>query len=108
MLSKLPRNAVPLIRYVGIGLILLVSNLPAVDAEDWMYRRSYYSHQVADGSAPAYPLPESRSAYRTAYYPNGFGISTAFRVNNYIIQNGARVDQTYYREGWIQFNSPQD
>lgn len=77
-------------------------------AEEWMFRRSYYSHRVPDGMTPTYPLPESRSAYRTAYYRDGFGINTAYRINNYMIQSGGRVDRTLYREAWIEFNPPGD
>lgn len=78
----------------------------AADAEDWMFRRSYYSHTPPPGVQPAYPLPESRSAYREAYYREAFSFSvrSAYRVNNYVIQNGPRSDRTYYREGYIEFN----
>ena len=72
-------------------------------AEDWMFRRSYYSHELPEGQPVNYPLPVSRSAYRVAHYREGFGISTGFRVNNYVIQNGNRVDRTFYREGWVEF-----
>lgn len=95
-------------RFIAIGtwLVLLLNLSTVVQAEDWMFRRSYFSHQLPDGVQPTYPIPESRSAYRTAYYRDGFGISTGYRFNNYVIQNGPRVDRTWYREGWIEFIPP--
>lgn len=90
------------------GLVLLIGFSQPVNAEDWMFRRSYYSHQLPDGMLPHYPVPESRSAYRTAYYRYGFGVSTGYRINNFVIQNGARVDRTITQEGWIEFNPPAD
>jgi len=75
-------------------------------AEDWMFRRSYFSHVPPPGVTPDYPLPESRSAYRPAFYREALGgsVRSAYRVNNYIIQNGNRMDRTFYREGYIEFN----
>lgn len=89
------------------GFVVLIGFSQPATAEDWMFRRSYYSHQLPDGMVPNYPLPESRSAYRTAYYRYGFGVSTGYRINNYVIQNGARVDRTIYQEGWVEFNPPE-
>lgn len=75
-------------------------------ADDWMYRRSYYSHAPVDGLPADYPLPEHRSAYRPAYYREAFGFSvrSAYRINNYVIRNGPRTDRTIYQEGYIEFN----
>ena len=102
MLSNLslPRNT---LRAGWFALVLLAGFSPPTHADDWMFRRSYFSHLPANGQAPNYPVPESLSAYRTAYYRNGFGVSTGYRLNNYMIQNGPRVDHTFYREGWIEF-----
>jgi hypothetical protein len=77
----------------------------SADAQDWMYRRSYFSHSLPEGvEAPPHPVPESRSAYRTAYYNEGAGftVRSAYRINNFVLQNGGRVDRTYYREGWLE------
>lgn len=76
----------------------------AADAQDWMYRRSYFGHNVPEGVEAPHPVPESRSAYRTAYYNEGAGFSvrSAYRINNFVLQNGGRVDRTYYREGWLE------
>lgn len=75
-------------------------------AEDWMYRRSYYSHTLSPeaGAVPNHPLPEHRSAYRPAYYREALGFSarSAFRINNYVIRNGPRTDRTIYMEGYFE------
>ena len=77
-----------------------------VRADDWMFKRSYYSHSPPPGVEPSHPLPESRSAYRTAFYREAFGGSfrSAYRWNNYVIQSGPRTDRTWYREGYIEFD----
>ena len=85
--------------------VILAAGMPA-QAEDWMFRRSYFSHMLPPDVAPQYPLPESRSAYRPAYYREALGgsVRSAYRVNNYIIQNGNRMDRTFYREGYIEID----
>lgn len=95
-----------LIRSLPLGLILLVGWVPAeVRAVDWAFRRSYFSHVPPQGMEPTYPVPESRSAYRPAYYREAFGFSvrSAYRINNFVIQNGNRSDRTFYQEGYVEF-----
>lgn len=81
--------------------------LPAcpLDANDWIYRRSYYSHGLPPEDAPQHPLPHHRSAYRPAYYreAQGFSIRSAYRINNYVIRSGPRTDRTIYQEGYVEF-----
>lgn len=90
-------------------LLTGIAGLPSsVFSEDWMFRRSYYSHVLPEPVPPGYPQPVSRSAYRGAYYRDGFGVRTTYRVNNHVIQNGNRVDWTFYREGWVEFPQLQD
>lgn len=91
-----------------LALVMLVSPLQTARANDWMFRRSYFSHQLPPGVAPNYPIPDSRSAYRTAYYHHGFGVNSSYRINNYVIQNGSRIDRTIYQEGWLEFTPPAD
>lgn len=96
-------------RRVLFSLILLAAftGLPSASfAEDWMFRRSYYSHALPQPVPMDYPQPVSRSAYRGAYYREGFGVRSSFRLNNHVIQNGNRVDWTFYREGWVDFHQP--
>lgn len=71
-------------------------------ADDWMFRRSYFSHVQPPGAEQDPALPQSRSAYRTAYYRPAIGFRSSFRINNNIIRNGARYDWTRQTEGWIE------
>ncbi len=91
---------------IFLGLLLLAGWPVPARADDWVYRRSYYSHWPSAGSPPAHPLPEHRSAYRPAYYREalGFSVRSAYRINNYVLQNGNRTDRTIYQEGYIEFN----
>lgn len=70
--------------------------------DDWMYRRSYFSHVLPPGADRDPSLPQSRSAYRTAYYRPAIGFRSSFRINNNIIRNGSRYDWTRQTEGWIE------
>ena len=94
-------------RCLPLGLIVLFGWIPAeARAEDWAFRRSYFSHMPPNGVEPDHPIPDSRSAYRPAYYREaaGFSIRSAYRFNNYVIQNGNRMDRTFYREGYVEFD----
>lgn len=86
--------------------VLLACATSTASAEDWMFKRSYYSHDPPPGVQPNYPLPHSRTAHRPAYYREAFGFSirSAYRTNNYVISNGNRFDRTYYREGYVEVN----
>jgi hypothetical protein len=86
------------------ALVFFFGFAAQIPAEDWMFRRSYYSHVPAGELPPDYPQPVSRSAYRIAHYRYGYGVNAGYRINNYIIQNGNRIDRTYYTEGWVEFN----
>lgn len=88
----------------GMGLCALslcCSGTPAEGA-DWVFGYSYYSHS----DSPAYTIglvPQTRSAYRQAYVnlaPHS-RISGGWRWNNYQIQNGNSLDNTYMREFYI-------
>ncbi len=88
----------------GMGLCALAlccSGSPAEGA-DWAFGHSYYSHS----DSPAYTIglvPQTRSAYRQAYVnlaPHS-RISGGWRWNNYQIQNGNSLDNTYMREFYI-------
>ena len=68
-------------------------------ASDWMFRRSYFSHEIPPELADRYPVPMSYSAYRPAVaspYP-GFAINGARRFNRVLIQNGNSLDSTILR-----------
>lgn len=68
-------------------------------ASDWIFRRSYFSHDVPPELAGHYPTPVSYSAYRPAIvspYP-GFSINGARRFNRVLIQSGNSLDYTLLR-----------
>lgn len=83
----------------------LLADGPAqeVRGEDWMFRRSYYSHERPPGEPPGYPLPRSRAAYRPAYVGQnpGFAIRGAHRFNTIYLRSGNSVDVTILREDWF-------
>src|SRR6185369_15749342 len=68
-------------------------------ASDWMFRRSYHSHEGGT-VPPTGEVPWSRSAYRQPYvnYSPHASIKGGWRFNNYTLQNGSGIDRTYYRE----------
>ena len=102
-MSDLRRRLIVLLIYrIGLPALILMSFVIPARAEDWAFRRSYFSH-MPPADAPPFPVPVSPSAYRPAHYRHGFGINTGYRFNNYVIQNGNRVDRTWYREGWVEF-----
>ena len=77
----------------------------SVEAGEWMFRRSYYSHAGAPGlldeSSP------SRAAAREPWvgaHPR-FAIRGGWRFNSYVLQNGPNsVDRTFFRENWYDVN----
>jgi|GEM_PF-6523768 len=103
MVASNPFSSHPRLRASWLAFVLLCGFPQYTYAEDWMFRRSYFSHVAATELPPDYPQPFSRSAYRIARYREGFGVSTGFRVNNFVIQNGNRIDRTFYTEGWVEF-----
>jgi len=74
-----------------------------IDASDWMFRRSYYSHQLPPDVAATSPKPESRSAYRRAVVPPGIAVRGGYRWNRIFLRSGQSTDTTIIREGWVQF-----
>lgn len=70
-----------------------------VQAENWMYNRSYYSHQLPPEVAARYPRPQSRSAYRVPELATtpGFAIRGARRWNYVRLYAGNSYDTTILR-----------
>jgi hypothetical protein len=73
-------------------------------AGDWMFRSSYYSHDVEPGevnfSAP------TRTSYREPWvgaHPHS-AVRSGWRVNSFVIHNGSSTDQTFFRENWYDVN----
>jgi hypothetical protein len=72
--------------------------------EDWMFRRSYFSHEVPPELKEVFPVPESRSAYRRAYVGGRYGIAIrgGYRYNSVYLQSGSSVDYINVRENWVE------
>jgi len=91
-------------RRLPVFLLLAAAYVLAVptgtcEAADWVFRRSYFSHDLPPELAASYPVPVSYSAYRPAVvspYP-GFAINGARRFNRVLIQNGNSLDYTILR-----------
>lgn len=77
-------------------------SLPVAQAEGWMFRRSYYSHELPDGVESNHPRPHSRSAYRRAYVGSGYGFAVrgGYRISRTHLRVGNSVDTTVVHEGW--------
>ena len=74
-----------------------------VQADKWMFRRSYYSHVIPENMQHKYPRPVSRSAYRrpVVRHRSGFAIRGGYRFDRMILQSGNSTDVTVYRESWF-------
>ena len=88
------------------GLLVLAglaSECQVAQADDWMFRRSYYSHAATPTDAGS---PRSRSAYREPFAGNHprFAIRGGWRMNNIILNNGSSSDRTFIRENWFDMN----
>jgi hypothetical protein len=87
---------------IGAGWIMLsATSLPA---EDWMFRRSYYSHHMPAEHLEQCPPPRRRTAYRPAYagVTPGFAIRGADRYNRIQLGQGRNADVTIYRQNWFE------
>lgn len=73
----------------------------SASADDWMYRRSYYSHMPAAGDAAR--RPPTRSAYRPALRGSGFGFGArgGYRFNRVFLRSGQSTDLTVIQENWF-------
>lgn len=94
--------------FLPLALSLVVTGFAAfaenVHADDWMFRRSYYSHVVpGEPPPPAESVPQIRSAYRSPYVGTqpGFAVRGVYRFNRISIWSGNSNDTTYLREGWF-------
>lgn len=94
------RSAKTAIRF-GVCSVALVFCANLATASDWMFRRSYHSHE-GGAVPPSGEVPWSRSAYRQPYvnYPPRAAIRGGWRFNNYTLQNGNGIDRTFYRENF--------
>lgn len=73
-------------------------------AENWMFRRSYYSHGTGPGMLD--DAAPNRSTFREPWvgaHPR-FAIRGGWRFNSYILHNGQSTDRTFFRENWYDVN----
>jgi len=85
---------------VIVSLVVSLASATSAHAEQWMFRRSYFSHVPQAGTSVTYPQPESRSAYRRAYVGRGFGFAarSVYRYNTLYLRSGNSQDVTIFRE----------
>lgn len=90
------------------GGISLSFDHQRAEAENWMFRRSYYSHELPPEVAERYPRPESRSAYRIPELATtpGFALKGARRWNYVRMFNGNSYDYTLLRSDTFDVVSP--
>jgi hypothetical protein len=94
------------------GFTSLAAVWASAEASDWMFRRSFYSHDSApDGPASQYGSSgtgeldysaPSRSAYREPWvgaHPHS-AVRSGWRYNSFILHNGSSTDTTIMRENW--------
>ncbi len=92
-------------RYI-FALMAIVACLPAESsAEDWAFRRSYFTHQLPQEVAATVPMPVSRSAYRipTRPYNTGGTVRWTWRSNNIHLDSGSNHDSQVMWERSVEF-----
>lgn len=84
---------------IAAAAMMFLSQAATAEANDWMFRRSWFSHRQAEGE-PQMDAPRSRGAVRRAVPQRGpgFAVRGAYRYNVYRIQSGRSFDTTIYRE----------
>jgi hypothetical protein len=92
-------------RILVVPLALMAFFTPKIlRAEEWMFRRSYYSHARPPEHIAQFPPPERRTAYRPAIagITPGFAIRGAYRYNRIQLGQGRNADVTIYRQDWFE------
>lgn len=90
--------------FVILAWLAFVLGPDSARAEEWMFRRSYYSHHRPPEHYQKYPPPRRRTAYRPAYRGTtpGFAIRGAYRYNRIQLGRGRNSDVTIYRQDWFE------
>ena len=83
--------------------VLSLTSLHESAAQDWMFRRSWFSHVPVEGS-PVFPTPPPQGAVRRAVpqLGPGFAVRSHYRWNVYRLQTGSSNDTTIYRQFSIE------
>lgn len=87
-----------------LSVATVVGMATEAQAEHWMYRRSYYSHQLPPEIQSQYPLPLSRTAYRPTFMRSGpgYNVRGGYRIKRFFLRSGNSTDMTIYREDWFE------
>jgi hypothetical protein len=109
MKSRTPKSAwsarLGVTLLVTAGLNAFAANPAWAGDDNWVFRRSYFSHVLPPQVQARYPVPESRSAYRLPLvdiYP-GVSVQGVQRYNTIILGNGSNgTDYAIYRQFWMQ------
>ncbi len=92
-------------RILAVAVLVLAATAAVSSAEDWVFRRSYYSHTPPPGVEPRGPV-DPRLGYREAFvgaHPRG-AIRGGYRWNNITVSNGYSTDRTVIRESFFDAN----
>ncbi|WP_166821819.1 hypothetical protein [Thalassoroseus pseudoceratinae] len=100
-----PTTAIwPVIVWGVLGVFHVDANEAVAD--DWMFRRSYYSHEIPEELRENYPPPPPRrTAYRrpmTGYGP-GFAVRGGYRWNRVTLGRGRNTDTLMLRENFFEY-----
>jgi hypothetical protein len=97
---------------IAAASIWSVTSGHSVNAANWMFRASYYSHsadpdQGYDAGFQSHDdWTPSRSVYRQPWvgaHPH-MAVRSGWRINSYVLHNGSSTDTTYLRENWTDVN----
>lgn len=101
---KLPSTPRILGLFCAVCLMGWMAACETAHAEDWMFRRSYYTHALPQEHLEQYPPPQRRTAYRYAFRGTtpGFGIRGVQRFNRIQLGQGRNSDITIYRQNWFE------
>lgn len=92
-------------RMLAVAVLVMAATAAVSSAEDWVFRRSYYSHTPPPGVEPRGPV-DPRLGYREAFvgaHPRG-AIRGGYRWNNITVSNGYSTDRTVIRESFFDAN----
>ena len=104
-LNRLCLNRLRVIVALFSFFLLSSAMTQQLQADQWMFRRSYHSHVIPENMQHNYPRPESRSAYRrpVVHHRPGFAIRGGYRYDTMFLRSGSSTDVTVYRENWFDF-----
>ncbi len=91
-------------KFLPLLALAFLLSAETAQAQDWMFRRSYYSHAYPPEYYAQFPPPDRRTAYRPAFRATtpGFGIRGVYRYNRIQLGQGQNSDITLYRQGWFE------